>query len=75
MVPRWSFPLVVRQPEGTAAGQREVLSEVYCINQMAWHLNTLPGSIPSLKDVIIRQIRLVPTKCGAGRKRGMPIVH
>ena len=45
------FPLVVWQHGVITAGQGEMQAEICHINQMAWHLNMLPGGMPGLQDV------------------------
>ena len=45
------FPLIVWQYGVISTGQGEVQAEVRHVNQMAWHLNTLPSGTPGLKDI------------------------
>ena len=50
-------------------------AEVYCKVKMVWHLNKLPSSMPSLKDVNLDELDSYLLNSGAGRKKGMPTVH
>ena len=46
-----NFLLVIQQREFMAAGRGEMQAEVHCINQMAWHLNTLPSGMRGLNVI------------------------
>ena len=43
-------------------------AEVCHINQMAWHLNMLPGSKPSLKDIKLDKLHSFPLSMGRKRE-------
>ena len=62
------FLLVVQQRGVTAAGQGEMQAEVRHVNQMAWHLNTLPSGIPGLKDIKLDE-RTCPCITGGAGER------
>ena len=58
-----------------AAGQGEMQAEVHHKGQTAWHLNKLPGGMPGLKDINSDELDSFLLNGGAGRKKGMPMVH
>ena len=45
------FPLVIWQCGVIAAGRGGMWKKVRHVNQMAWHLNTLPSDMPGLKNI------------------------
>ena len=69
------FPHIIQQHGGFTAGQGEKQAEVQCKVQMAWHLNMLPGGMPSLQDVNLDELDLFPLNSRTARKKGMPMVH
>ena len=69
------FPLIVQQHGVVTAGRGKTQAEVHRINQMVWHLNTLPSGIPSLKDIKSDGWTCPCITGGAGRKMSMPMVH
>ena len=50
-------------------------AEVFYVNQMALHLNMLPGGTPSLKDIKLDEWTCPCITGGAGRKMGVPTAH
>ena len=63
-----TFHLLSSSMELTAAGRGEKRAEVCCINQMAWHLNILPGGTPGLKDVKSDEWTCPRITSGAGER-------